>query len=344
MKYLFEIQEKIVPELITLAEIRYTILRNVYFNQPIGRRSLAEKLNLSERKVRNELDFFRDKGFLNFTRAGTVITNEGENFLGELDKYIKEIKDIKNLEKELEVVLGLKKVIIVPGGLEYISLKQEIGRRAAELLKEMLCDDDILAVTGGETLACVSSSMRNVKQPKNNIMVVPGRGGLGEMLEIQANTIASQIAKKLGGSYRLLHIPDSIKEKNLSVIKAEKSIQKTLQYLENVNILLHGVGTAYKMASRRGMKEKRIEELLAAGAIGEAFGFYFNQQGEIVYSTTSVGIGLSDLSDISRVVAVAGGVEKARAIVAVVSPEYQDILITDESAARKIMELKSEKK
>ncbi|MFW5999249.1 MAG: sugar-binding transcriptional regulator [Halanaerobiaceae bacterium] len=339
MKYLFEIQEKIVPELITLAEIRYTILRNVYFNQPIGRRSLAGRVSLSERKVRNELDFLRKKGLLEFTRAGTVITDEGKNFLAEFDEYIKEIKDIKNLEEGLEEILGLGEIIIVPGELEYSSLRQEIGRRAAVLLKESLEDGDILAVTGGETLAQVADSMRPGKKPRD-VLVVPGRGGLGEKVEIQANTIASQIAKKLGGDYRLLHIPDSIKEENLSAIRAESSIKKTLEYLEDTSILLHGVGTAEKMATRRGMDPEQIEELLRAGAIGEAFGFYFNQAGEIVYSTTSVGISLSDLSGISRVIAVAGGVEKAKAIISVVSSEYQDILITDELTGRKILSLK----
>lgn len=39
----FKIQEKLVPELISIAENRYTILRNIYYNQPIGRRALAEK-------------------------------------------------------------------------------------------------------------------------------------------------------------------------------------------------------------------------------------------------------------------------------------------------------------
>ncbi|MFW6386701.1 MAG: sugar-binding transcriptional regulator [Bacillota bacterium] len=339
VKYLFEIQEKIVPELITLAEIRYTILRNVYFNQPIGRRSLAGRVSLSERKVRNELDFLRKKGLLEFTRAGTVITDEGKSFLAEFDEYIKEIKDIKNLEEGLEEILGLGEIIIVPGELEYSSLRQEIGRRAAVLLKESLEDGDILAVTGGETLAQVADSMRPGKEPRD-VLVVPGRGGLGEKVEIQANTIASQIAKKLGGDYRLLHIPDSIKKENLSAIRAESSIKKTLEYLEDTSILLHGVGTAEKMATRRGMDQEQVEELLQAGAIGEAFGFYFNQAGEIVYSTTSVGISLSDLSGISRVIAVAGGVEKAKAIISVVSSEYQDILITDELTGRKILSLK----
>ena len=62
MKHLFKIQEKIVPELIRLVELRYTILRNIYYNQPVGRRSLANNIDESERQVRNELEFLRSRG------------------------------------------------------------------------------------------------------------------------------------------------------------------------------------------------------------------------------------------------------------------------------------------
>ncbi|ACL70333.1 sugar-binding transcriptional regulator [Halothermothrix orenii] len=339
MNYLFKIQEKIVPEIISLAEERYTILRSIYYNQPIGRRLLAEKTTLSERTIRNELNFLETKGLVEVSRSGTVITRTGQEFLNELDKYIKELKGLKNLEEEVKKVLGLKQVLLVPGGLEYSTIKQEIGRFTAKYLKGLLKDDDILAVTGGTTLAQVANAMRSTSNPME-VMVVPGRGGLGEEVEIQANTIAATIAKKIGGKYQLLHLPDNIKEENANRIVAEPSIQKTLNQLKKTNILLHGVGTAEEMAQRRGMSPQQIKALIDRGAIGEAFGYYFNEQGDIVYTTSSVGLHLNDLTNIDTVIAVAGGQEKARAIKAVVSPDYQDILITDELTARRILELK----
>ncbi len=339
MDYLFKIQEKIVPELISLAENRYTILRNVYYNQPIGRRALAEKTLISERSIRNELDFLQNSGLINVSRAGAVMTETGTDFLSELDKYIREVKGIRYLEGRLQNILGLKEVVIVPGKLEYSTIKQEIGRFTAGFLKELITEGDILTVTGGSTLAQVANSMQASNCPLD-VLVVPGRGGLGEEVEIQANTIAATLAKKLGGQYQLLHIPDNIKEENIDRITAEPSIQKTLDSLQKTNILLHGVGSPEMMARRRGMSAEQIKGLIDKGAIGEAFGYYFNEKGEIVYTTTSVGIHLEDLTKIDRVIAVAGGSNKARAIIAVVSPEYQDILIIDEKTAQEIISLK----
>ncbi|MFW6381788.1 MAG: sugar-binding transcriptional regulator [Bacillota bacterium] len=339
VQYLFKIQEKLVPELITLAEIRYTILKNVYYNQPVGRRTLARRLDISERTARNELDFLQVQGLLNVTQSGARISTTGEDFLEELDKYIKEIKDIKNLEKRLTEILGLEQVHVVPGQLEFATVKEELGRYTARLLKELLQEGQILAVTGGSTLAQVARVMQPEEEGRE-VMVVPGRGGLGEQVEIQANTIAAKIGKKMGGSYKLLHIPDSLDQQNLSWIISEPSIRETLSYLKRADILLHGVGNAREMAVRRGIVPDQIESIISRGAIGEAFGFYFGEEGQIVHTTSCVGLDLDALKQVEKVVAVAGGKNKARAIVAVVSPEYQDILVTDEATAREIISLK----
>lgn len=339
MRYLLKIQEKIAPELISIVENRYTILRNIYYYQPIGRRALAEKTNISERLVRKELDFLCGRGLIKVYRSGTVLTDLGSKFLSELDKYMKELKGIRTLEEQLKGCLGIEEVHIVSGGLEPSIINQEIGRYTARLLHRLLKDGDILAVTGGTTLAQVASAMHENDSPMD-IIVVPGRGGLGEEVEIQANTIAATIAKKLGGRYHLLHIPDSIQEENVDIIMAEPSIQRVLKFLKKANILIHGVGSAEIMAARRDMSPEEIQELKNRGAVAEALGYYFNESGEIVYVTTSVGLHLEDLKNIEKVIVVAGEPDKARAILSVVSPLYHNILVTDESTAREILNLK----
>lgn len=339
MNKLFKIQQKIVPEIVAKAQQRYNILRSIYYNQPIGRRALARILGLSERSIRNDLEFFEKNALIEINPRGTQITRIGERFLIELDQYIKELRDISNLEEKLEKILNIKEVKLVNGALPTGDLKAEIGRLASQLLSQKIENGDILAVTGGTTLAQVAAEM-SYNTEARDVTVVPGRGGLGEKVEIQANTIAAEIAKKLGGNYQLLHIPDNMSAENIYRILKEPTIKKTLEILKKANILIHGVGTAEDMALRRGMKESEIKELTDLGAVGEAFGFYFNQNGDIVYSTKSVGLSLEELQKIEEVIVVAGGENKAEAIVSAVSAKYQDILITDEITARKIISLK----
>ncbi|NLG68479.1 MAG: hypothetical protein GX496_02765 [Firmicutes bacterium] len=75
------------------------------------------------------------------------------------------------------------------------------------------------------------------------------------------------------------------------------------------------------------------------GAVGEAFGYYFNRQGQPVYQTASFGLRVEDLAHCGQVVVVGGGRSKAEAALAVISTGDQDVLITDEGLAWRVLEL-----
>mgnify|MGYP002240778128 FL=1 len=60
------LQNKLVPEMVQLLTERYSILRQISHDQPIGRRSLARKLSLSERVLRSHVDFLKEAGLLEF--------------------------------------------------------------------------------------------------------------------------------------------------------------------------------------------------------------------------------------------------------------------------------------
>ncbi|MGM0471897.1 MAG: sugar-binding transcriptional regulator [Bacillota bacterium] len=338
MKELIRLQQKIAPELIKVVERRYTILQTVFYCQPIGRRSLAKKIGISERKVRKNLDFLKENYFVNSTAAGVKITQLGTKLFHQLDNYIKTLRDLDNLELELERRLDLAEVAIVPTGLDYINTQQELGRLGAKLLLDKLEEDSILAVSGGSTLAAVADTMF-VKQKLPRITVVPARGGLGGKVEIQANSIAAQIADKLGGHYHLLHLPDNLDEDLISALVKNSQIKEILQLAQSADILIHGIGKVEVMAQRRQINQEQLDQLLASGAVGEAFGYYFNQAGEVVFSIASVGLQLDELSAVDTTIAIAGGADKARAIIAVIKNGQQDVLITDQEAAEEMVDL-----
>ncbi len=336
MEEYFKLQQQIAPELIAIIEYRYAILRSVYRFQPIGRRSLAQNLDLSERTVRKHIKFLEEQNFLKASNAGSKITRRGQRILKGLDGYIKQLRGTSDLENKLSNLLNIE-VYVVPSGLNYEQSQKELGRFAAIFIKDLISDEDIIAVTGGTTLATVAEMM-NRGQEKKDVTVIPARGGLGEGVEIQSNTITAKIANKLGGKYKLLHIPDNLRQDTIFQLIEEKTIKEVLELARQADILIHGIGTAEVMAKRRKIPAEKIEKLEHRKAVGESFGYYFNHQGEIVYSTPSVGLKLSDLDRVDKVIAVAGGKNKAESILAVVSAGYQDILLTDEEAGKAILE------
>lgn len=339
MDKLLSFQQKIVPEIFPLILIRYQILRSVHFLQPIGRRALADQLRIQERKIRNEVDFLKEQQLLSSTVAGMEITQAGKTLLWEIADYIREIQGLTILEQEIASAFPVKKVMIVPGDVDQDeTVKKDLARLTAEYINRQLDDGSILAVTGGTTLAEVAAALAT-SASKRDITVVPARGGLGEEVEIQANTVAANIAKGLGANYRLLHVPDDLGEKSIQSITEEPKIKEILDLLRKSNMVLHGVGLAEEMARRRGMKPEQITALVKHGAVGEAFGYYFAVDGSVVHSTSSVGLQLSELKLIDQVVAVAGGRSKAAAVHSVLSNSPRDILIIDEGAATGLLEM-----
>lgn len=338
MEKIVALQRRIAPELVGLIEDRFNILRQIQFAQPVGRRALASALGMGERVVRAQVDFLKGAGLIDFTPLGMSVTGEGQAMLDELAGYVRVLHGFAVLEEELAALLGVRRVVITRGDADAdpASLR-ELGRAAAGVLGEYLGDNMTVAVSGGSTMAWVAEAAAAAAR---NVTIVPARGGLGEKVEYQANTIAAVIAGKLGGRYRLLHIPDGMSGEALDVLLAhDANLRGVDELIRQADVVLHGIGLAEAMAARRVIAPALINELKARGAAGEALGQYATIGGEIVYTTDSIGLRLDDLAGVGKVIAVAGGRKKAAAIVAVTAAGSRDVLVTDEGAAQAIREI-----
>jgi central glycolytic genes regulator len=332
------LQNKLVPEMVQLLIERYNVLLQIRNDQPIGRRTLAKKLGLSERVIRSHVDFLKEAGLLSFGLAGMALTDEGSSLLQELRAYVNRLQKLSSLENILAEKLELKKVVVIPGDAdENKVVTQEIGRTAARILLNLVADkkEHIVAVTGGSTVAAMAETIYG-NQP--NCVIVPARGGLGDRIELQANTIATVLAMHLKARYLQLYVPDSVSEDVLTQILHEDSgIKDVINTIKSTDILVHGMGQALVMAEKRGVPAKVRTMLQEEGAEGEALGQYFRLDGKVVYSTDSLGLVINDLAKIHTVIGIAGGRSKGKAILSVLRNGQEDILVTDEGAAREII-------
>jgi len=337
MDHLFSLMERFVPEALEIITMRYQILRLVFYQQPIGRRQISKALNYPERTVRGEVEVLRSKGALYTTAAGIFLTPSGKSLLQEIDQYIPFLYQTQTLAYEIKQMFNLQEVIVVPGdSYQNHMVKKDIGIAAARFLQRILKPGCILAVTGGTTLAEMAAAMEQ-GPGMENILVVPARGGLGEDMEQQAGTIAARIAKSLGGQYRLLHIPDSLEENTAEVLRQDSHVNEIIQTIKSSDILVHGIGSALEMASRRNFTASELKQLHDRGAVGEAMRYYFDKAGKIVFEVAGIGLERTDLDKIPEIIAVAGGSHKGDAIRAVLNGCRTTALITDEGAALKIL-------
>ncbi|SFC94622.1 sugar-binding transcriptional regulator [Clostridium uliginosum] len=338
LQEILELQKKIVPELVDTLEKRYNVLRTIYYNQPIGRRVLASQLNTGERIIRTEVSFLSSQGLIEINTPGMTVTKEGQEIIDKLKDFIHEIKGLSEVEEELRKSLNLKKVIIVPGDLENNhSILKDLGKACANYVKDILVDGSIITLTGGSTLKEVVEEFPKINY-LSNIQVVPARGGMGKNVETQANTLAALLAKKLNGSYKMLHISENLSLDVVHTLLKEKEIKSVIDTIHKADILMYGIGNAVQMAKKRDASDEVIEELIQNGAVGEAFGCYFNKNSEIVSETTAIGIKINEARKIKTHIAVAGGKNKIESIIATEFNDVNGILVTDEETSKKILE------
>lgn len=338
MKALIDLQKKIYPNILEAMQQRYYVLNSVKLFQPIGRRGLAENTKLTERIVRSEISFLASQGLIDITSKGMYITNEGEAVTDQLTIFMREVMGLSVLEKQLKDKLSINKVIIVSGNSDHYDLvKQEMGKECITYLKRSIDHPSTIAVTGGTTIAALADMMVPLDKIHQHLFL-PARGGLGEKVENQANTIVAEMARKAKGDYRLLYVPDPLSETSYQTMINEPSINETLQQIRSSDIIIHGIGDAMTMANRRKTKEDTIQKLKDREAVSEAFGYYFDRDGKVVHAVRTIGIQIEDLANTSHVITVAGGKSKAEAIVSYFKQGKSDLLIIDEAAAKTILE------
>ncbi|KIO67050.1 MULTISPECIES: sugar-binding transcriptional regulator [Bacillaceae] len=338
MKSIINVQKRLIPDLVEIMQKRYRILRYIEIMQPVGRRSLSQSLQITERVLRSETDFLKDQDLIAISTSGMRLTEEGKIILDQLESIMKEFSSAPELEKQLAAALNLQSCNVVSGNADESDwVKSELGRACVSRLKEVINEGQVISVTGGSTMNAVAEAFTE-KLNKENLLFVPARGGIGADIKDQANTICQKMANKAGGNYMVLYSPDQVTKEFYETFIQESSIREVLMKIKSADIVIHGIGDAMTMARRRMTSEEDMQKLVQEKAVAEAFGYYFDENGRIVHKVQTVGLQLEDLKNIPHIFAVAGGASKAKAIKAYmkIAPK-NTVLITDEAVTNEIL-------
>ncbi|MFC6254439.1 sugar-binding transcriptional regulator [Secundilactobacillus hailunensis] len=330
----------VVPKMTQKLLRRYSLLLMIRQTQPVGRRSLAERLALTERTVRTDLDSLLDTGLVSMQTNGVWLTDDGQTAILNLQPLVADLTGLRKKETQLKTRLGLKDCLIVSGDSDdRPDVKRTMGEAANDLLRQQLpTGESVVAVMGGTTMAAVAETLSATLADNRQLTFVPARGGMGESPKIQANTVCARMAEATNGHFQALYLPELSSKLASTSLRQEPAIAQTLDLIDHANVAIHCVGDAMAMAKRRQMSAEVTATLVNRHAVGEAFGDFFDRNGQIVYRVPKLGLSISDLDRMDLVVAVAGGHSKAAAVEAYFKiPPAKTFLITDEGLADMIL-------
>jgi erythritol transport system ATP-binding protein len=215
---------------------------------------------------------------------------------------------------------------------------------AAFLSKEIDANRGLrLGLSHGRTLLACVEALPEQKAP--DMRVVTLMGGLTRSLGVNPHEVVGRLAGKTGATATVMPVPfmaDSVAD--VAVLASQKAAQAAFDEARQCDLMLVGIGTSVPQAElvTAGMvAPSEMAAIEAAGGVGEMLGHFFDNRGRPVENPLTERILTLPLDALRgrRIVAVAGGGIKVKAIHAVLASGLLSGLITDEHTAREISEI-----
>ncbi len=250
-----------------------------------------------------------------------------------------------DLERSLCREYGLDEVIAVSvENNQKAELYHELGKAAAGNLLRSLQNNETIAITWGRTLKAVVNNLPSMSKP--NIRVVQALGGIDSPdVEINGAELARNLAMVFGARPVLLSSPGLVATKEIreALIK-DPQISRVIELACKADVALVGVGVLSENSVARSyniISEAEYERLRGKDAVGDIGLRFYNSQGEQVEDELHdriIGVDLYQLRKIKRVIGVTGGLEKTESIRAALKGRLINVLITDESTGKALLE------
>jgi DNA-binding transcriptional regulator LsrR (DeoR family) len=249
-----------------------------------------------------------------------------------------------DLERALREQFDLEPVRVAAFSTE-VNAIADVGELAAEWLDETLKDDQVVALSWGNTLQAMVDSV-SVDRPRG-VEVVPLVGGLAWTASLASGEeLVRALAGKLGGTYRYLHAPALLHSHTAQqALLAEPAIASTLEHALSANIALVGIGTfgvgsSAEVLEGLDLTRAQYRALVDAGAVGDVCCRLYDANGQPIKSVVQdrvLAVTLENLKRIPTVVGLAAGREKLPGVLGALRGRIVNGLVTDASLAHAIL-------
>ncbi len=298
---------------------------SMYYHDGLTQAQIAQKLGVSRPVISKLLQRAKDEGIVKI--------------------YIKdESVHTVELERQLEQYFGLSDAVVVPNnGLSEEMAKREVGQAGASYISNNIKDVKSIGISWGETLAHLVQEYPYER--REDVTVVPLEGGMGvKQVQIHANQLANELAKKLQSTCTYLYAPAIVETEELKErLMGMEDVQTVLEIGRNVDVALIGIGNPYANSTlmRLGyIQEHDLTQLREVGTIGDIGFRFFDENGAPIndsLNTKVIGITLAEFQKIKKVIAVVEGQHKVESILGALKGKFIDVLITDELTASAII-------
>lgn len=300
----------------------------MYYIRDLPQQDIASRMEISRSKVSRMLKEARERGLIEIRVRSSLITEP-------------------DLQERLQNALGLKecRVLAAPDSTD---IAERVGTLARHYLQENITDGSIVGV--GWSSAVYSAVGGNDLEKKKDITVAQLMGSVGDaIIELNGVYITARLADALGASAHYIHAPMIVSDAAVrDSLTRDPYIHKALDTARRADIMLVGIGAVNENIGqyRAGyLDDDYLKHIREHGAVGEVVGTYFSQNGDIVpleLNERIIGLDFEGLTGIPLRVGVSWGDQKVFANIGAARSGLINVLITDENAAKKMLDVLNE--
>ena len=294
-----------------------------YFLDGASKSEIAQELGISRFKVARLLDDARRDGIVKI-EIGTP---------PEIDFV---------MSTELAARYGLRDALVVrtmDGPDEF--KREQLGRACAESLTQTLEARDVLGLSWGRTLHSMVGHLSRL--PACAVVQIVGSVPTLE-LDVNSMEVVRRVGDCAGGPVYPLPVPLLVDSPEMAAaLRSDPHVHKTIAMFDQLTKAVVGIGawTASGSTVRSALPEELAASLDSAGAVADVCANVLDSNGQEIRAGGLPGrliaITTDQLRAVPEVVAIAGGAQKAPAILAALRSGLIHQLITDEDAARLLL-------
>lgn len=299
----------------------------LYYNQGLTQKDVAEKLGISRSTVIRMLDEALKRS--------------------EVQIWISEgIDDCVELAVKLEKTYGLDEAIVVPAPerTDAGGIAKAVGLALGQFLTEAVADDMTIGVGWGRTMTASLSGFRPSR--RENCKVVSLLGGIVAVHQTNPIDYTWRLASQLGAECYMFLAPllvNSVQTKRALIEQCGlKTIYDLAEKLDLAIVSCGDIGPHSTSLSEGFISRQELQDLIAAGCVCDTMFNFLDAEGRTIdhpINERVMSVDLDTLKKAKHIVLSSGGAHRAQAIRATIRRIGCNTLITDEGAARALLEM-----
>jgi DNA-binding transcriptional regulator LsrR (DeoR family) len=216
-----------------------------------------------------------------------------------------------------------------------------IAGAASTYLEKTLVDSDILGIAWGRTISrTVQLLAPSIPRDIDIVPLMGERGYTGNYSQI--NQVVLQAAQSFSAHPYFLLAPMFVGSKQLrDDLLHDPAVSMVVERWERLSTAIIGIGAIPPQpGSIVYVGTKYMRQMQEQNAVGDICGRFIDKEGNLIeaeFYDRMISISLDQIKKINRVIAVAGGIEKTRAVIAAMKTKLFSELFVDEMLAENLL-------